>query len=40
MHDGLAEVAVHDDFNGVRDFRKASVFEPGNTAFRYQGLGP
>ena len=33
MHDGLAEVAVHGDFNGVRDFRKASekasVSEPG-----------
>jgi hypothetical protein len=36
MHDGLAEVALHGDFNGVRDFRKASekasASEPGEPA--------
>jgi hypothetical protein len=44
MHDGLAEVAVHGDFNGVREFRKASgkasPFELGNAAFRYQRTRP
>jgi hypothetical protein len=46
MHDGLAEVAVHGDFNGVHDFRKASekasASEPGEPVLavfpRYRGM--